>query len=482
MHQRILRICLVLFLALCMLRVSVRAADGPAEVKLPPRTQSDHYSIPTLDLSSQHNRQVVIARGTASVYDDIVNLREGQYGVRLLRSPKKGDLGYPGLEVLPDGVFVATTYAVLDQGEKNSVVSVCFRLDEIDEEAARRPEQVEVYTSGRDGYHTYRIPSVVVTDRGTVLAFCEGRKLGSGDAGDIDLLVKRSIDGGRTFGPQQIVWDDEANTCGNPCPVIDHTTGTIWLLLTHNLGTDREPEIIARTSKGTRTVWLAKSTDDGLTWSKPVEITRVAKLPNWTWYATGPGAGIQLKSGRLVIPCDHIEAETGLYFSHVLYSDDHGASWRLGGSAGPLTNECEAVELADGSLMLNMRNYDPKHRARAVSRSTDGGLTWSPVVHDTTLVEPICQASIRRYSLARNGGKDCILFSNPAEPAARKEMTLRVSDDEGKTWPTSRVLWHGPAAYSCLAVLNDGTILCLYERGLKGPYENITLARLPATD
>jgi len=246
----------------------------------------------------------------------------------------------------------------------------------------------------------------------------------------------------------------------------------------HNLGTDREPQIIAQTSQGTRTVWITKSIDDGLTWSKPLEITKDAKRPDWTWYATGPGCGIQLRSGRLLIPCDHIEAPSKLYFSHVIYSDDHGATWKLGGSAGPATNECEAVELADGSVMLNMRNYDRSKRTRAVARSTDGGLSWSPVRHDDALVEPICQASIRRLSPADGGGRSRIAFSNPAEAAARKEMTVRLSDDEGQTWPAGKVLWPGPAAYSCLAVPGDGTILCLYERGLKGPYETISLAQI----
>ncbi len=410
-------------------------------------------------------------------YDDVVNLREGQYRVRLLRSPKKGDLGYPGVEVLPDGTFVVTTYAVLAPGEKNSVVSVRFKLEELDAEAARLPRQTDVFVSGCDGYHTYRIPSVIVTAKGTVLAFCEGRKTGRGDSGDIDLLLKRSEDGGRTFSEPQIVWDDEGNTCGNPCPVVDCKTGTIWLLMTHNLGSDREPQIVARKSQGTRTVWVSRSDDDGRTWSKPKEITAEVKRPEWSWYATGPGAGIQTRDGRLVVPCDHI-ADGGEWASHVIYSDDGGKSWKLGGSAPPKTNECEVVELADGRLMLNMRNYDRRHKCRAVATSDDGGLTWSEVAYDEALVEPVCQASIRRHCLPDGTKPGRILFSNPGETDQRKELTVRLSEDEGKTWPRGRVLWPGPAAYSCLAVLPDGTVLCLYERGLRQPYERITLARI----
>ena len=411
-------------------------------------------------------------------YDDVVNLREGQYRVRLLRSPKKMDLGYPGVELLPDGTFVATTYAVLAPNEKNSVVSVRVTLDEIDREAAKAPEQTALYASGQDGYHTYRIPAAVVTAEGTVLAFCEGRKTSRSDTGDIDILLRRSTDGGKTFSSQQIVWDDGPNTCGNPCPVVDRATGHVHLLLTHNLGVDHERAIIDRTSRGTRTVWITTSTDDGLTWSEPADVTSAAKRPDWTWYATGPGAGIQLDDGRLIVPCDHIEADTKHYYSHVIYSDDHGKTWQIGGSAGPQTNECEAVQLADKSLLLNMRNYNRAFRARAVATSTDRGLSWSEVTRDPVLVEPICQASIRRYSRADgNGGVNRILFSNPGEPAARKEMTVRLSYDECKTWATGKTLWPGPAAYSCLAVLPNGTALCLYERGVNGPYETITLAR-----
>ena len=220
-----------------------------------------------------------------------------------------------------------------------------------------------LYVSGQDGYHTYRIPALAVTTKGTVLAFCEGRKNSASDTGDIDLLVKRSTDHGRTWSQLHVVWDDAGNTCGNPCAVVERETGTIWLLTTWNRGDDHESQIIAQTSKDTRRVFVTHSTDDGLSWSDPREITAEAKRDDWTWYATGPGSGIQIRhgqqQGRLVIPCDHIEAGTKRYYSHIIYSDDQGKSWQLGGSTPQhQVNECEAVELADGRLMLNMRNYD----------------------------------------------------------------------------------------------------------------------------
>ena len=332
-------------------------------------------------------------------------------------------------------------------------------------------DSIDLFESGTQGYHTFRIPALTTTLAGTVLAFCEGRKNARGDTGDIDMLLRRSEDGGQTFAPFELVWDDGPNTCGNPCPVVDARTGAISLLMTHNLGHDHEREIIDQTSAGTRTVWLTRSEDDGRMWSPPVEITAATKQPNWTWYATGPGAGIQLATGRLVVPCDHIEAGTKQYYSHVLLSDDGGQSWRLGGSTPQdQVNECEVVELRDGRLLLNMRNYDPSIRARAVSFSTDGGQNWSSIARDPVLVEPICQASIRRVGPS-------LLFSNPASAEARQNMTVRLSNDDGQTWAAARVLHPGPAAYSCLAALPDGRAACLYECGVEQPYERLTLAR-----
>jgi len=325
-------------------------------------------------------------------------------------------------------------------------------------------QQFDVFQSGKEGYQTYRIPGIVLSNKGTVLAFCEGRKTSSSDAGDIDLVVRRSTDGGRTWQSMQLVHEEGGDakiTIGNPCPVVDAKTGTIWLPFCRN--NDR--------------VFITHSTDDGRTWAAPAEITSTVKKPEWSWYATGPGHGIQLANNRLLIPCDHRPrqpTDRDQSRSHVVYSDDQGQTWQLGGIADVGTNECEAVELANGSLLLSMRNYtyrDLKQRAFAVSQ--DAGLAWSkpqpwPDVHC-----PFCQSSLQRHTLTGKGGKDRILYSGPGGPG-RKNLTIRLSYDEGKTWPVAKVLYAGSAAYADLVVLPDGGIGCLYERD---EYRKITFAR-----
>ncbi|MCA9168991.1 MAG: exo-alpha-sialidase [Planctomycetales bacterium] len=347
--------------------------------------------------------------------------------------------------------------------------------------AADQPIQADrtpLFVAGVDGYHTYRIPALTVTSKGSVLAFCEGRRGGAGDAGDIDLLIKRSLDNGQTWSAQAIVWDDANNTCGNPCPIVDRDTGTIWLLMTWNLGRDRESQIKDQTSQDTRRVYVTHSRDDGVTWAEPTEITSTTKRENWTWYATGPGAGIQIEHGkyrgRLVAPCDHIEAQTKHFYSHVIYSDDQGKTWQLGGrTAQAQVNECEVVEIADGKLLLNMRNYDRAHKARQIAVSEDGGLTWRDQRFDEALIEPICQASVRRVRWPDGDKPGILLFSNPADQDQRANMTVRVSLDDGATWPHSAILHAGPSAYSDLTVLPSGQIGCLYERGESKPYDMI---------
>jgi sialidase-1 len=343
---------------------------------------------------------------------------------------------------------------------------------------APKPTYTEVFVAGERGYNTFRIPSLIATGRDTLLAFAEGRREGSGDAGDIDLVLKRSSDGGQTWSPLQVVGDNGPNTFGNPCPVVDRTTGIIWLLTTQNRGTDREKDIIAGASQAGRSVAVLRSTDDGVTWSAPEDITGSVKQFDWTWYATGPGVGIQTRSGRLVIPANHAVLGTGVHQSHVVFSDDGGRSWQVGGSADPGTNESQIVELGDGRLMLNMRNHPPKaENFRMVATSADGGRSWSQAKPDVALIEPPAQASLIRSTTLEANGRDRLLFSNPAS-VRRERMTVRISEDEGATWPVSRVVHEGPAAYSSLVVLPDRSIGLLFERGGRSPYERITFVRL----
>jgi sialidase-1 len=339
-----------------------------------------------------------------------------------------------------------------------------------------------LYKADEEGYKCFRIPSLIVTSKGTVLAFAEARKDGCGDAGDIDLVVKRSEDGGKTWSKLHVVWSDSTNTCGNPAPISDEATGQIVLLSTWNLGVDHESDIISKVSKDTRHVFVLYSDDDGQRWSKPKEITTTVKQADWTWYATGPGRGIQLQKGkykgRLVVPCNHIEAATRKNHSHVIYSDDRGQSWKLGGTTLDGVNESAVAELSDGRLMLNMRNAGAS-RWRQVAISKNSGITWSSIYPDTTLVEPVCQASLIRYKTA---GKKFLAFSNPASQSVRAQMTVRMSSDNGKTWPFKKVLYQGPSAYSCLAELPDGNLGCLYEAGYKKPYEGIVFEKVTMED
>ncbi len=316
---------------------------------------------------------------------------------------------------------------------------------------------------------------MLVTSKGTLLAFCEARSGSASDSAPTNLVLRRSLDNGKTWTAAQEMAHFPGFTVGNPTPVEDRKTGVIWLLMTANPAGVTEREIDEASPKGARTVWVTHSSDDGLHWSSAREITSSTKKSDWTWYATGPGNGIQLTDGRLVIPCDHKVAGTHDYYSHVIYSDDDGKTWKIGGSAGPETNESAVVQLADGSLLLNMRSYAGKHQ-RAIALSHDGGLTWGTVRLDPVLIEPVCQASMVRYTLASETGKNRLLFSNPADTVHRDQMTVRLSYDEGKTWPVSRLIYAGPSAYSSLAVLRDGTIGLLYERGTANAYGEIEFA------
>lgn len=322
--------------------------------------------------------------------------------------------------------------------------------------AAAHLAQSDLFVSGQEGHHTFRIPALAVTARGVLLAFAEGRKDGGGDAGVIALLLKRSFDHGVTWQPLQAVATRADMTCGNPCPVLDRTTGKLWLLFCQNLADGDERLIVE--GKAPRTVWLTFSNDDGATWAPPREITANVKAPTWTWYATGPTHGIQLRSGRFVIPCDHIK---GVYFdhqrdstySHVIDSDDHGATWQSGGTVTPGTDECAVIETVTGALYLNCRDYAGGNR-RAVAWSVDQGATFGPVRWEETLIEPICQGRLvrlshgsterSRRSLAEvqpQHMQNRILFANPASTAHKKLTEGNQSHDHTNGRISFRFAW-----------------------------------------
>jgi sialidase-1 len=338
---------------------------------------------------------------------------------------------------------------------------------------AASPMHVDVFRAGEGAYHTYRIPALTVAPNGALLAFCEGRRGSAADSGDIDIVLRRSYDRGKTWTAAETIADMGEDTIGNPTPVVERESGNVFLLLTRNPGSITEQQIIA--GKGSRTVWIMRSLDFGATWSAPVEITSQVKRPDWTWYATGPGNGIQTRTGRLVIPCDHNQRLNNERHSHVIYSDDRGETWKIGGIAAKETNESAVAELRDGTLLLNMRSYHGRNR-RAVQRSIDDGLTWLPLEFDEALIEPVCQASLIAAVAPGRKADGRLLFSNPAA-TTRTHMTVRLSEDGGRTWPASQLVHEGPSAYSSLAMLRRNVAGLLYENGDRQPYERITFVR-----
>jgi len=325
------------------------------------------------------------------------------------------------------------------------------------------PVKVDVFTGGADGYHTYRIPALAITGDGTVLAFCEARKNSPSDQGDIDLVLKRSTDGGASWGPMQLLHDgggDAPITIGNPAPVPERDTNTIHLLFTQD----------------NRRLFNTRSTDNGRTWTAPEERTAILKGVDFPWLriGTGPVHGIKLQNGTLAVPiwyCDNEpHAKEKRYRSGILLSTDRGDTWRAGGLVPetiPGLNECTVLERADGSLLLNMRGQ--KAGYRATSESADGGTTWAAPALDRNLPDVTCQGSLLRLK----GGE--VLFANiPGE--TREGLTLRVSRDGGASWAGARLLEAGPSAYADLAQRADGTVLCLYERGDTRYNEKITVA------
>ena len=348
-------------------------------------------------------------------------------------------------------------------------------------------KSVTVFNAGQDGYHTFRIPAIVRAKNGVLLALAEGRNNSAADHGDIDIVLKRSRDEGKSWGPLELVQDEENDPkaevwIGNPTPVVDQTDqknpGRIWLVFTRS------------NSK----MFVTSSDDNGKTWAKRRDITSAAVKPQWDWCAAGPVHGIQLErgphSGRLLIPCDHQIKSINSWGSHLVYSDDHGTTWKLGAADthaanDPLhPNECVAVELADGRIYVNAREHQGSDPAtRAIAYSSDGGETFdAPFAAEPRITSPVVQNSLVRLSLADGRDRRNILvYCGPGHPTKRRDLTLLLGFDETKTWGLKTVIHAGPAAYSDLVKLDDEHVGVLFEAGCR-LYDQILFARFGLND
>lgn len=326
--------------------------------------------------------------------------------------------------------------------------------------AANKPEFSDVFIAGKDKFPSIRIPSVVVTKKGTVLAFAEGR-MAHADQANNKIILKRSADGGQTWGALQIVADDGARCLNNPCAVVEQSSGRVLVMFQSYPAKLREFSKDMQTGcTGEHIVrsLITHSDDDGVTWSKFTDITASCKRPTVVMtVASGPGIGIQIQrgphAGRLVMPFN--ERAGKIFNVYTVYSDDRGASWKPGeNAAGGVGNEVQVVELSDGTLRLNSRRSSGA-KLRKTSVSADGGQTWSKLEDVPDLMDPTCMASVLRRG-------DKLFFSGPFA-AKRENGTIAMSGDDGKTWPVKKVLFPGSFAYSVLTALPDGTLGCLFE-------------------
>ena len=347
-----------------------------------------------------------------------------------------------------------------------------------------------------DGVHTYRIPALATSARGTLLAVYDMRRRRSKDLQeDIDIGLLRSMDGGQTWGTQQVIMDmgtfrgmpQEVNGCSDPGIIVDPETGEIFVFAvwmngragTHqwNSGGSEPGHEIGRSAQ----FMMTRSRDDGRTWSKPENMTREWKDPRWILYAPSPQQGIALRDGTLVMPTQGRD-EADRHFSNLLISQDHGTSWTVSPAASFGNTECQAVQLADDSLMLNCRTESPtKFRTIAVTR--DLGRTWTP--HATNrmgIIEPNCNGSLYRFGYREDGkSKSVLLFANPHSQKSRTNQSIQVSFDEGKTWPAKHrlLLDEGRGkGYPSLSRVDDRHVGIVYE----GSGAHLVFERIPIED
>ena len=337
---------------------------------------------------------------------------------------------------------------------------------------------IGVRHSGDDGVESYRIPGLVTTNAGTLLGVYDVRHNNSADLQEyVEIGLSRSTDGGQTWEKMRIPMSfgeygglpKAQNGCGDPAILVDKQTGTIWIVAawTHGMGWNRAwtNSMPGMDKEHTAQLVMVKSEDDGRTWSEPINVTEQMKDPSWYFFFQGPGRGITMDDGTLVFASQYIGKDK-IPNAGIMYSKDHGKTWKVSKHARTNTTESQVAEIAPGILMLNMR--DNRGGSRAVSTTTDMGETWKE--HEssrTALPESICMASLIHVKAKDNVlGKDILLFSNPNTTEGRHSMTIKASLDGGYTWlPENQLLVDSGSSwgYSCLSMIDQETVGILYE-------------------
>jgi sialidase-1 len=338
----------------------------------------------------------------------------------------------------------------------------------------------DVFRAGTGGYHSYRIPALLTASSGHLLAFAEARRDNRGDPGlgDIDLVLSRSTDQGRTWLPMQLIDDPgEKWSASNPTPLLDRTNNRLWIFYNRwmpGYGTDK-----SKPGQPHNQMWARFSDDHGLTWSAPRDLTRDSRdYDNWGAMFLGPGGAIQTRSGRLLLPASTktdlfavqatigtFSGSLGMMRAYVMASDDHGKTWKRGALVPALTNENQLVELANGQILMDARQNDGDHRWFLTS--ADQGDTW---------LRPRRGITVTAIATAIERWGDLLVWTGPTMNN-RQNLVLRISRDEGQTWPEQRLIYGGFAAYSDMAILSDASLGLLWERGETDGYQAISFTR-----